>query len=102
MAEPSRVEVIPWPHSHPNRRNDWWVVRWTEGRGYFPLYGPYKTKRQADARLAKMKDGPTVTCFHENNEWSGSAREDDSGWDCDECGVFVPIDGGHKPSEEKV
>ena len=53
-AERSRVEVIPWPHTHPNPRNSWWVVRWTEARGYFPLFGPYRTRRQAEARLARL------------------------------------------------
>jgi hypothetical protein len=23
-------------------------------------------------------------------EWSGAARPDDSGWDCDDCGRFIP------------
>lgn len=48
--------------------------------------------RRERTNLKEESMAHTKNCLDENGEWSGSARDDDSGWDCDECGTFIPVE----------
>lgn len=31
-------------------------------------------------------------CCNSEGEWSGSPARNDTGWDCDNCGTFIPVE----------
>ena len=48
----TRREIVEWPQPGAAKRahgGGWWVADWTDGRGYFPLAGPFKTREECEA-----------------------------------------------------
>lgn len=48
------IQVAPWPDGN-RRRSSWWILDYTEGRGYSPVAGPYGNREAADTALATMQ-----------------------------------------------
>lgn len=52
------VQVIEWPQVGSAARypmGGWWVVEFTPGKGYWPLKGPFRARREAeDWQLAHL------------------------------------------------
>ena len=47
------IQVIEWPQVGSAARypmGGWYVVEYTEGRGYFPLEGPFRERQEAEDR----------------------------------------------------
>ena len=61
--------------------------QWTMDGNYVPC-GP---QQNIEALLDKLGVKPACGC-EIGIEWSGSARPDDSGWECDDCGRFIPVE----------
>ena len=49
-----------------------------------------KKEKEGIPSVSHVGHKPDCASGNYGPEWSGSARGDDSGWDCDECGGFIP------------